>query len=69
LSRYMIEPLEGRLLPSTTWASYAQLIKENTAESDFPSINGKGVTVAMIDTGIDYNLPALGGGLKPDTIL
>jgi subtilisin family serine protease len=61
----MIEPLEGRLLPSTTWASYAQLIKENTAESDFPSINGKGVTVAMIDTGIDYNLPALGGGFGP----
>jgi hypothetical protein len=63
VSLYSIEPLEVRLLP--TWASYAQLIGENVAASQFPSINGKGVTVAMIDTGIDYNLPALGGGFGP----
>src|SRR5439155_19406028 len=28
----------------------------------FSSITGKGVTVAVIDTGIDYNSPELGGG-------
>ena len=56
----LIEPLEIRLLP--TWASYAQLVHQDTAASDFPAIDGKGVTVAMIDTGIDYKLPALGGG-------
>ncbi len=63
MSRYMIEPLEIRLLP--TWASYAQLIDENVAASQFPKIDGAGVTVAMIDTGIDYNLAALGGGFGP----
>jgi hypothetical protein len=60
LSRYAIEYLETRLL--RTVASYAQLIRQDAAASDFPNINGQGVTVAMIDTGIDYNLPALGGG-------
>lgn len=60
-----IESLEDRYLLSVTWASYAKLVQQNTAAADFPDITGKGVTVAMIDTGIDYNLPALGGGFGP----
>jgi subtilisin family serine protease len=63
VSRYLIETLEVRLLPA--WAPYAQLVHQDLAASDFPTLNGKGVTVAMIDTGIDYNLPALGGGFGP----
>lgn len=26
---------------------------------------GKGVKIAVIDSGVDYNLPALGGGIGP----
>ncbi len=59
----LIEGLESRRLLS--WAPYAKLISEDAAATDFPNITGKGVTVAMIDTGIDYNLPMLGGGFGP----
>ena len=31
--------------------------------SSNPNITGSGVTIAIIDTGIDYNHPDLGGGL------
>lgn len=27
---------------------------------------GKGIKVAVIDSGVDYNLPALGGGFGPN---
>jgi subtilisin family serine protease len=60
-----IETLEDRRLLSTTWAPYAKLVTENTAATDFPKLTGKGVAIAMIDTGIDYNLPELGGGFGP----
>jgi hypothetical protein len=63
VSRSLIEPLERRRLFAL--ASYAQLVHQDTAISDFPGINGTGVTIAMIDTGIDYNLTALGGGFGP----
>lgn len=56
-----IEGLESRTLFS--WSSYAQLVGQDKAGTDFPTINGSGVTVAVIDTGINYNLPSLGGGI------
>jgi len=58
--RHLLESLEPRRL--LAWSSYASLVGQDTAASQFPSITGKGVTVAVIDTGIDYNLPQLGGG-------
>src|SRR5258705_12503784 len=54
------ESLEPRRL--FAWSAYAQLVNQDQAAADFSSVTGKGVTVAMIDTGIDYNLPQLGGG-------
>src|SRR5437867_12046244 len=54
------ESLEPRWLMA--WSAYAHLVNQDQAAADFSSITGKGVTVAMIDTGIDYNLPQLGGG-------
>lgn len=30
------------------------------------NITGKGVTIAILDTGVNYNLPELGGGFGPD---
>ncbi|MCS7032874.1 MAG: S8 family serine peptidase, partial [Phycisphaerae bacterium] len=34
--------------------------------SDFPTLSGAGQTVAVIDTGIDYTHPRLGGGFGPE---
>jgi subtilisin family serine protease len=59
-----IEPLEGRVLFASTlpWGPSAQLVRQNVAVSSFPTVTGTGQTIAVIDTGIDYNLPELGGG-------
>ena len=59
-SPLFIEGLESRRLLS--WSSYAQLIEQDKAASDYPNITGAGVTVAIIDTGIDYTQSSLGGG-------
>jgi subtilisin family serine protease len=56
-----IESLETRRL--FAWSSYAQLVNQDVAASNFSSITGKGVTVAVVDTGIDYTQSALGGGI------
>jgi hypothetical protein len=58
--RIAIENLENRRL--LAWSGYAQLVNQDDAASNFSSITGKGVTVAVIDTGVDYNLSQLGGG-------
>src|SRR5262245_2482033 len=55
-----LEGLESRVL--FAWSSYAKLVNQDDAVADFPSLNGSGQTVAVIDTGIDYNLAGLGGG-------
>src|SRR4030095_1971159 len=54
------ESLEIRTL--FAWANYAQLVNQDDAASHFSSITGKNVTVAVIDTGIDYTQASLGGG-------
>jgi subtilisin family serine protease len=56
----VVENLESRRL--FAWSSYAQLVDQDAAASTYPSLTGKGVTVAVIDTGIDYTRPELGGG-------
>ncbi|HVT90696.1 MAG TPA: S8 family serine peptidase [Tepidisphaeraceae bacterium] len=55
-----VELLETRQL--LAWSSYAQLVGQDDAATDYSSITGRGVTVALIDTGIDYTQPSLGGG-------
>src|SRR4051794_37879655 len=57
---FQIEDLETRWLMA--WSSYARLVHQDTAANDFSNITGAGVTVAVIDTGIDYTQPSLGGG-------
>lgn len=59
-NRTTIEPLEPRRLMA--WGAAPALIDQDIAAANFPSINGAGVTVALLDTGVDYNHPALGGG-------
>src|SRR5690349_10138820 len=56
-----LEALESRRL--FAWSGYAQLVDQDVAASQFPTITGAGTTVAVIDTGINYNLASLGGGM------
>src|SRR4051812_39632550 len=56
----VIERVEQRLL--FAWGPTARLVNQDDAASKFASINGKGVTVAVVDSGINYNVDGLGGG-------
>src|SRR5687767_5199647 len=56
----MFETLERRRL--LAWSGYAQLVNQDEAAGQFPSLTGAGQTVAVIDTGIDYARAELGGG-------
>lgn len=58
--RLQIESLEART--HLAWSPYAQLVGQDLAAIDYPKITGAGSVVAVIDTGIDYTHPALGGG-------
>src|SRR5581483_5350414 len=68
-----LEPLETRLAPALAAptpqasiaaayanASFGPLIGLDGARANFP-YKGDGYSVAVLDTGIDYNHPALGG--------
>ena len=53
------ETLEERRL--LAWGPVPQLIDQDLAAAKFPRVNGAGQTVAVIDSGVDYHHPALGG--------
>jgi hypothetical protein len=59
----MLEALEGRqLLSSAPWSAQAKLIGQDLVAQQFPTLTGAGESIAMIDSGVDYNHPSLGGG-------
>ena len=58
----LIERLERRRLLADPWGASATVMDQDDAAALFPSVTGAGVTVAIMDSGIDYNHPALGGG-------
>jgi subtilisin family serine protease len=64
-STWHLEKLEDRRLLSHGFGPTAQLVGQDLAVSQFPSINGSGESIAVLDTGIDYNDPLLGGGFGP----
>lgn len=55
-----VEPLESRRL--LAWGASAQVMDQDVAASSYPTTTGSGVTIAILDTGVDYSHPALGGG-------
>ena len=58
-----IESLEDRqFLAAAPWGAQARLIGQDLAAQRMPAINGSGFSVAVIDSGVDYNHPSLGGG-------
>lgn len=61
---FSIEGLEPRVLFASAlpWGATAALVRQDVAVSAYPTVTGVGQTIAVIDTGIDYNLASLGGG-------
>ena len=60
---FRIDALESRqLLSAGPWSWQDQQIGLDQVAQNFPAITGAGETVAVIDMGVDYNHPALGGG-------
>jgi hypothetical protein len=57
-----LEVLEDRLAPT---GNLQTLLGLNQLQSAFPHVNGAGYTVALLDSGINYDLPSLGGGVGP----
>jgi subtilisin family serine protease len=53
---------DRRLFAGEPWGTTAELIGQDDAANSYGSLTGAGQTVAVIDTGIDYTHPALGGG-------
>ncbi len=63
---FSLEPLEPRRhLSATEWGPLDKLTGQDLLAAQFPAITGAGQTVAVIDSGIDYNNPLLGGGFGP----
>jgi type VI secretion system secreted protein VgrG len=59
---FIAEPLEARLLMSATlpWGGWPKVIDEYQSVSSFPTVNGTGESIAILDTGVDYNDPVFG---------
>ena len=61
-SCFFAEPLESRVLLATApWGNFPKLIHQDAAISHYPNITGAGTSIAIIDSGVDYRHPALGG--------
>lgn len=50
------------MLAGAPWGAQAKLIGQDLVASQFPTLTGAGQTVVVIDSGVDYNHPVLGGG-------
>jgi len=54
-----LETLEDRRL--LAWGTYPNLIQQDLVTANYPAITGKGVNIALIDSGVDFNQPNLQG--------
>ncbi len=63
MQKNIVELLESRsLMTGEPWGAIPSLIGLDAISDRFPAVTGAGSVVAVIDTGIDYRHPALGGG-------
>src|SRR5688572_12829654 len=58
-SRPLVENLEARQM--LAWGPYPDLIDQDELVKKYPNITGKGVVIAVIDTGMDFGHPQLQG--------
>ena len=61
---FSVERLETRDLLAAQWAPAARLIAQDVAAANYPNLTGAGETVVIIDSGVDYKHPSLGGGRR-----
>src|SRR5947199_177244 len=63
---FSVEPLETRqmltVVGSVNWAPFPKLIGQDKEVANYPTIDGTGQTIAIIDHGIDFTHPSIGGG-------
>jgi hypothetical protein len=65
-TRSIAESLEARrLMIAAPWGAAPALMRLDDLANDLPSIDGSGQTIAVIDTGVDYTQPGLGGAFGP----
>ena len=64
--RSLLEPLEPRqFFSATDFGTAGVPIRLSDAEAAYPTVRGQGQVIAVIDSGIDYTHPSLGGGFGP----
>src|SRR5436309_341861 len=56
---FAVEPLESRTL-MTRWGGWLANLDLPSELSKYPSVTGKGQTIAILDTGVDYTNPVFG---------
>ena len=63
-STITVTPPTGPTVPvpaaGSAWAPFAQMIGQDVAANQYPTVDGTGVGVVVIDRGIDYNVPQIG---------
>jgi hypothetical protein len=64
-TRSLLEALEERRLMATGWGQQEIQIGQDAAAINYPTVTGTGQSIAIIDTGVDYNSADLGGGFGP----
>lgn len=59
---FVAEALEPRCLLSSSepWGGWANEINQPASVYSFPTVNGTGESIAILDTGVDYNDPVFG---------
>jgi len=61
----VIEGLEGRTL--LAWGQIPQLISLDDARSRFPTIDGRGQTIVVVDSGVHMGHPKLADSIYKNT--
>jgi hypothetical protein len=62
-----LEMLEDRRMMAITWIPWATILGQDKVAANYPWLDGGGNGVAVIDKGIDYWHPALGGNRTTST--
>jgi hypothetical protein len=67
-SAFALEALEERQLMASPWGKWPTFLQMDKVFEQYPWLNGSGFNVAVVDKGIDYYHPALGGNPATGTV-